>query len=184
MIGKEKSQAQPRNIEGSGIIARAVPQTRGIATTQPGRPLQRFVAIRFGGRAIGVCGLATTRAGVCGTARLDLAGSDPKQMAFVLEYAPQLTAHGGVVPPIAPPPTNPPAPALGFERGQVFATNQPAVVQQGQQDQQVGSQMGEFSIASFILLPAGLDAPFIGAHLLLPARKMHRQWSVLLTLSG
>src|SRR5260370_32681367 len=105
-------------------------------------------------------------------------------MAFVVEYARQVTAHGGVVPPIAPPPTNPPAPALGFERGQVFATNQPAVVQQGQQDQQVGSQMGEFSIASFILLPAGLDAPFIGAHLLLPARKMHRQWSVLLTLSG
>src|SRR5260221_12839874 len=137
MIGKEKSQAQPRNIEGSGIIARAVPQTRGIATTEPGRPLQRFVAIRFGGRAIGVCGLTTMGAGVRCATRLDLARSDAKQMAFVLEYAPQLTAHGGVVPPIAPPPTNPPAPALGFRRGPVFATNQPAVVQQGPQNQQL-----------------------------------------------
>src|SRR5260221_2226887 len=183
MIGEEKSQAQPRNVEGSGVIARAVPQTRGIATTQPGRPLQRLLAISFGWRAIGVCGLATMGAGVRGATRLDLARSDAKQMALVLEHAPQLAAHRRVVPPIAPPPTNPLAPALGFERGQVFATNQPAVVEQCQQDQQVGSQMGQLAIASFILFPAGLDAPFIGAHLLLPARKMHRQRRLLLTVS-
>src|SRR5260370_2352954 len=103
MIGKEKSQAQPRNIEGSGIIARAVPQTRGIATTQPGRPLQRFVAIRFGGRAVGVCGLATTRAGGCATARLDLPGSDPTHIPFLLEDAPHLTPPPRLVTPISPP---------------------------------------------------------------------------------
>src|SRR5260221_13481098 len=134
MIGEEKSQAQPRNIEGSGVIARAVPQARGIATTQPGSPLQRLLAISFGGRAIGVCGLATMGAGVRGATRLDLAGSDAKQMAFVLEHAPQLASHGGVVSPIAPAPANAPTPALAFGRGQVFAKNQPAVVQQGQQD--------------------------------------------------
>src|SRR5712691_2247062 len=115
MIGEEKSQAEPGNVEGSGVIARAVPQTPGIATTQPGRPLQRFLAISFGCREIGVCGLATLGAGVRGATRLDLAGSDAKQMAFVLEHAPQLASHGGVVPPIAPPPANAPAPALGFE---------------------------------------------------------------------
>ncbi len=81
-----------------------------------------------------MCGLATMGAGVRGATRLDLAGSDAKQMALVLEHAPQLAAHRRVVPPIAPAPANAPTPALAFERGQVFATNQPAVVQQGQQD--------------------------------------------------
>src|SRR5260221_3781711 len=124
MIGEEKSQAQPRHVEGSGVIARAVPQTLGIATTQPGRPLQRLLAISFGWRAIGVCGLATMGAGVRGATRLDLTGSDAKQMAFVLEHPPQLASHGGGVPPIAPAPANAPAPALAFERAQAFATNQ------------------------------------------------------------
>src|SRR5258708_12755182 len=99
-------------------------------------------------------------AGVRGATRLDLAGSDAKQMAFVLEHAPQLASHGGVVPPIAPAPANAPAPALGFERGQVFATNQPAVVQQGHQDQHVGTQMGPLALASFLLLPPRLYPRF------------------------
>src|SRR5258708_1643873 len=136
MIGEEKSQAQPRNVETGRIITRAIPLARGVATTEPGSPIHGFLAIRGGRGEIGLGRLATTRAGVRGTARLDLAGSDPKQMTLVLEHAPQLPSYRGIVAPIAKASPDASTAPFGFERGQVFPTDQATVVEQGQQDQQ------------------------------------------------
>src|SRR5260370_24524301 len=113
--------------------------------------------------------------GVRGAASFYLARADPEQMAFVFEHAPQLPAHGGSVGPVAESPAHASTTSFGFERGQVFSADQPTVVEQREQDQQIGGQMGEFAVAPFIFLPTGLDACFVEAQLFLPVSKMERQ---------
>ncbi len=120
--------------------------------------------------------------GVRGAARLHLARSDPQKIALVLEHAPQLPSHGGIVPPIAPPPANTSATSFRFERREVFPTDESAIMEQSEQDQQVGSQVCQFAIAPLILLPAGLDTSCIVSHMLLPASKMQRQRCLLLCI--
>jgi len=75
-------------------------------------------------------GRNTMGTGVRGATRLHLAGSDAQQMALVLEDAPQLAAHRRIVAPVAKAPANVSPAPFGFERGQVFATDQPTVIQQ------------------------------------------------------
>src|SRR5260370_28589818 len=115
--------------------------------------------------------------------RFHVTRSDSKQMAFVLEHPPEFSARRRVVAPVSPPSANAFAAPFGFERGEVFSTNQTTIVEQRQQDQYIGGQMREFAIAPFILLPALLDAYFVVAYLLLPARKMGRQRGMLLRVS-
>ncbi len=55
-------------------------------------------------------------------------------------------------------------------------------MQQRQQDQQIRSQVRQFAIAPFILLPTGLDAGVVRGDLLLPASAMSRQGRLLLYL--
>src|SRR5260221_1098895 len=121
-------------------------------------------------------------AGVRRPARFDLTRSDAKEMTFILEHAPQLTADGRRVPPVPPPPTHATAAPFGFERGQVFSTDQSAVVQQRQQDQQVRGQVRQFAVPSFILFPTLCDARFTRAAVFLPARKMSGEGNVPLVV--
>lgn len=93
-------------------------------------------------------------------------------MTLVLEDAPQLPTHGGAIAPVPEAPPDSPASSDGFERGQILATNQMTIMQQREQDQEVGSQMGQFARAAFILLPALEDVRVVGTHALLPPVKM------------
>ena len=127
-----------------------------------------------------MAGLVTVRAGVGGAARLDLARPDPQQMTLVLEHAPELASHRGSVAPVAEASAHASPTSFGLERRQIFATDEPTVRQQGQQDEQVGGQVGQFAVAPFILLPALLDACVIGTHPFLPASEMSRQRVCLL----
>src|SRR5260221_11245423 len=94
-------------------------------------------------------------AGVRGAARLYLACPDAKQIAFVLEHPPQFPSYGRIVPPVAPASAHASPPLLRFQRREVFSTNEPTVIKQREQDQQMRGQLREFAITSFIIFPAG-----------------------------
>src|SRR5258708_10287358 len=121
-------------------------------------------------------------AGVRSAARLYLACPDAKQIAFVLEHPPQFPSYGRIVPPVAPASAHASPPPLCFQRREVFSTNEPTVIQQSEQDQQIRGQVREFSISPFILFPAGLDACFVCADPLLPTSVIDRQGNLLLSI--
>ena len=110
-----------------------------------------------------------------GATSLDISATNPQQIPLVLEHPPELASDLRGSAPIAEPPAYSPPTSDRFERRQIFATDQPTVIQQGQQDEQVGSQVRQFPVALFILFPAELDASFIGSDVFLPSRKMRRQ---------
>src|SRR5260370_22423622 len=72
---------------------------------------------------------------------------------------------------MAPPPATATAPPFAFQRGQIFSTNQATIMEQSEQDQQVGSQVRQFAIAPFILLPTAFEAGVIQRDPPFPARK-------------
>src|SRR5260221_73432 len=119
---------------------------------------------------------------VGGAARLDLACPDSKEMTLVREHAPQLPSHCRVVPPVPPPSPNPSTVPFGFEGGEIFSTDEPTVMEQRQQNEQIRGQVRQFAVAPFILLPTGLDAGVVRGDLLLPASEMGRQGVLLLCL--
>ena len=97
-------------------------------------------------------------------------------MTLVLEHAPQFPSHCRIVPPVAQASPKPSTAPFGFEGGEVFSTDEPTIMEQRQQDQQIGGQVRQFAVAPLILLPTGLDAGVVvGAHALLPAGEMGRQ---------
>jgi hypothetical protein len=102
--------------------------------------------------------VVTARAGMSRATGFDLTRADAEQMALVLEHTPQLPSHGRVVAPVAKAPPHTTASPFGSERGQVFPTDQSAIIQERQQNQQIRGQMGELTVAPFIRSPAGLDA--------------------------
>ena len=106
---------------------------------------------------------------------LDIEASNPQQITLVREHPPELASDLRVIAPIAEPPAYSPPTSDRFERRQIFATDQPTVIQQGQQDEQVASQVRQFPVALFILFPAELDPSFIGIDVFLPLRNMRRQ---------
>ena len=149
-------------------------------TAQPGTPVQRLLAVGRGRGGKGPGRLVAVRAGVGGPARLHLSGADPQQVTLVAEHAPELPAHGGVVAPVPPASPHATTAPLGAQRGQVLATDEPAVGEQRQQDEQVGGQVGQFAVAPGVLLPAGADALLVVAHPRLPACEVGGQWRLLL----
>ena len=74
---------------------------------------------------------------MCRPARLDLTRSHAEEMAFILEHAPELASHRRIVAPVPKAPPHATAPPFGFERGQIFSTDEPAVIHEREQDQQV-----------------------------------------------
>src|SRR5712692_2333551 len=122
----------------------------------------------------------TPRTRVAGAAWFHLAHPDSCEMALVLEHAGQLPADGGVIPPVTEAPTHASATPDGFERGQILATDEATVMQQREQDQEIGSQVGQLPVAAFVGLPTLLDACLVVTHALLPARKMRGQGDALL----
>src|SRR5215469_16214028 len=127
------------------------------------------------GRKIGFRWLMTARTRMGGATSLDISATNAQQITLVLEHPPELASDLRVIAPIAEPPAYSPPTSDRFERRQIFATDQPTVMQQGQQDEQVGSQVRQFPVALFILFPAELDPSFIGIDVFLPLRKMRRQ---------
>ena len=69
---------------------------------------------------------------------------------------------------------------LGAQCGQVLATDQPAVGEQREQDEQVGGQVGQLAVAPGVLLPARADALLVVAHPRLPPWEVRGQWRLLL----
>ena len=117
-------------------------------------------------------GRKTMGTGVRGSSGLHLTRSDAQQVALVLEHTPQLAPDSRVVAPVAEAPAHPPTASNRFEGGQVLPTNQPTIVEQHKQDQQVGSQMRQFAIASLIFFPTEFDPCFIRIDAFLPLLKM------------
>ena len=105
---------------------------------------------------------------------LDISAANPQQITLVPQHPPEFASDLRVIPPIAEPPAHPPTTSNRFERRQILPTNQPTIVQQDKQDQQVGSQMRQFAIALFILFPAEFDPCFIRIDVFLPLLKMRR----------
>src|SRR5258708_1048090 len=122
-------------------------------------------------------------AGVRRPAWFDLTRSDSQEMTFVVQDASELSWDGRVIAPVPKASPNATAWSLGFERGEVFSTDQSAVIEQREQDQQIRRQVGKLTIAPFIFLPASLDLFFVEANLFLPARKMSGQGNVLLVVN-
>src|SRR5258708_4629577 len=116
----------------------------------------------------------TPWAGMRRATRFHLARTNTQQMAFVLEHTPEFTSNRGIVPPIPKASSYTSASTFGFKRGQIFSTDEPTVIQQRQQDQQIRSQMREFTITPLVGLPALLDVHFIVTHPFLPQGKMGR----------
>src|SRR5260221_11218868 len=109
--------------------------------------------MRLIGRAIGFRWLMTARTRMGRATSLDISATNPQQITLVLEHPPELASDLRVIAPIAEPPAYSPPTSDRFERRQIFATDQPTVIQQGQQDEQVGSQVRQFPVALFILFP-------------------------------
>lgn len=156
VIGDQIGHTQTGNIERSRVIARSIPSTLRIATTEPRGPVVSLLAVGGVRGEVGFRRLVTPGARMGGAASFHIPKPNAQQITFVLEHAPQFASDLRVVSPIAEAPTHPTSTSNRFERGQVFPTDQPAVIQQSQQDQQVGSQMRQFSVAFFILLPTDL----------------------------
>ena len=69
--------------------------------------------------------------------RFDLACSNTEQMTLVLEHTPQFASHGRIVAPIPKTTPDTSATPFGFERGQIFSTDESTVIHEREQDQQV-----------------------------------------------
>src|SRR6202043_1043624 len=91
-------------------------------------------------------------------------------------------SHRRIVPPVAPPSPNPSTAPFGFEGGEVFSTDEPTIMEQRQQNEQIRGQVRQFAVAPSILLPTGLDAGVVRGDLLLPTDEMGRQRRLLLLL--
>ena len=74
-------------------------------------------------------------------------------MAFVPKNAPDLTSNRGVIPPVAPLAPHSSTSPGGFERFQRFSTDQAAPEDSSKQQQNIGGQVGKFSV------PCLVDAP-------------------------
>src|SRR5215472_6969562 len=172
VIGDQRGHAQTGNIERSRVIARPIPSTLRIATTEPGGPVVSLLAVGGVRGEVGLRRLMTPGARMGGAASFHIPKPNAQQITLVLEHAPQFASDLRVVSPIAEAPTHPTSTSNRFERGQVFPTDQTAVIQQSQQDQQVGSQMCQFSVAFFILFPADLNTCFIRVDVVLPLLDM------------
>ncbi|WP_244422153.1 hypothetical protein [Ktedonobacter racemifer] len=116
--------------------------------------------------------------------RFHLPRPDAQQMALVLEDAPELASHRAIVAPVAEASPYATATPLRFERPEVFSADEPAVIQQRQQDQQVGGQVRQFAVSPLVGLPALVDACLVLLDVSLPARKMRGQRDPMLLLGG
>src|ERR1051326_2114655 len=112
MSSKEQSKAEPGDIQAGGVIPRAIPQALGVFTAQPGSPVQGLATVGQGWGGKSASRLVAVRAGVGGATRLHLPGADPQEQTLVAEHAPELPAHGRVIPPVAP--ASPHAPTTPF----------------------------------------------------------------------
>src|SRR5215470_10614390 len=175
MIGDEESQAEPGDIEGGGVIARPIPATRQIPATQPRRPIVGLPAMgRIWGK-IRLGRLVASWAGMRRATSLDVTAAEAQQVTLVSEDAPKFTSDRRVVAPIAEAPPHATSSPDRLERSEVFPADQLAVIQQRQQDQQIGRQMRQLAVAPLILLPTELDARIVGINVVLPFLKMRGQ---------
>ena len=172
VIGDQIGHAQTGNIEGSRVIARSIPSTLRIDTIEPRRPVVSLLAVGGVGGEVGLCGLVAPGARMGGAASLDIPAADTQQITLVAQDAPELASNLRVIAPIAEAPAHAASSPDRLEGGQVLPTDQPTIIQQRQQDQQVGSQMRQFAVAFFILFPAKLDASFIRIDVVLPFLEM------------
>src|SRR5438128_11130585 len=127
MIGDEKGHAKPGNIDGSRVIPRSVPQTIRVGTAEPRSPGACFLAIRRSRGRKSFGRLMTVWAGMGCPTRFNLARTYAQQMALVLERAPSLAVHCGSVAPVPKAPAHPSTTPFGFERSQIFSTDEPTV---------------------------------------------------------
>src|SRR5260370_24556165 len=104
--------------------------------------------------------------------RFDLACSNTEQMTLVLEHTPQFASHGRIGAPIPKTTPDTSATPFGFERGQIFSTDEPTIAKQCQQDQQIRGQLSEFAISPLTCSPAVLTSRAVHAHPRLPPSKM------------
>ena len=107
--------------------------------------------------------------------RFDRACPDRGEVAFVCEHAPEFAPDLRIVAPVSEAAPHASPSPHGFEGGQVFATDEATVIQRSEQDEQVGSQMGEFFVPALLLFPALFDPGRVLLHLLLPPGVMGRQ---------
>lgn len=101
-------------------------------------------------------------------------------MTLVREHAPHLPPHCRVIPPVAEAAAHSSPTPGGFQGAQVFPTDQLAAREQGQQNEQVRGERGEFPITPLILFPALFDACVVLFDMVVPSCKMGRRWGLLL----
>src|SRR5436309_10378682 len=176
----EKGHAEGGDVEAGGVVSCSVPATRRILAAQPWSPIVGFLAISFGWRSKSSCRRVAVRARVRCAAWLYLACPYPCQITLVREHAPHLPPHCRVIPPVAEAAAHSWPTPDGFQGAQVFPTDQLAAREQGQQDEQVRGEMGQFPIPPLILFPALFDPCVILFDMLLPSWKMGRRWGLLL----
>src|SRR5260370_6280985 len=101
-------------------------------------------------------------------------------MALVVGAAPYPPAYRGSVPPVPKAPAHASTTPFGFEGGQIFATDEPTVIHERQENQHIRGQVSEFAIAPLVGFPTLLDPRFVLAHSFLPQGKMSMQANRLL----
>src|SRR5260370_18621907 len=109
------------------------------------------------GGAIGMGLLPTPGTGMGGPTRLFRAEAHAEEMAFVSQNVQDVSTYSCVVAPVAPLAAHPFAPPGGFERLKRFATDERALPDGSEEQEQVGGQVREFAIARLIEAPTLVD---------------------------
>src|SRR5215831_5317126 len=92
VIGDQIGHAQTGNIERSRVIARPIPSTLRIGTTEPGGPVVSLLAVGGVRGEVRVRRLVAPGARMGGAASFHIPAADTQQRTLVREHAPQFAS--------------------------------------------------------------------------------------------
>ena len=149
--------AQAGEIDGSGIVSGAIPETGRIGAAEPGSPVVDLAAMLRGTEGVGRTATAWTH--MRGVARLLPFQADASQKALVAEHPPEFSTHLGVIAPISPASLCSPPASSRFHRFERLTRDELAVKSSRQHQQDVGRQVSQVIIPGLIFAPTSADLP-------------------------